>query len=200
MATTELSRSSMANVITLENFLRLPRYFAQGIKYHAAGHIYTPRPVYAALHVTRRCNARCIMCSDWKKQNSDEEMSLTEIKETFGNPLFSSLEKFALTGGEAKIKENLAEIAQTVLESCPQIKEMSLRRKLSKIADYLEENKICNKDELRGVRSLVNKRNHVLSVDSLNAYVHNKDYNPAPSDIKSSWDNIQIFMQKLWTV
>ena len=83
--------------------------------------------------------------------------------------------------------------------STPQMVEMSLRRKLETIANHLEKQGICNKDQLRGVRSLIANREHVLSVDSLNAYVHNKDYNPTPSDLKSSWDNVQVFIQRLWT-
>jgi hypothetical protein len=81
----------------------------------------------------------------------------------------------------------------------PQLREKSLRTKLISIADYLENQNICNRDELRGVRTLINNRNHVLSVDTLNAYVHNKHYNPTPSDLKGNWDNIETFVERLWT-
>ncbi len=81
-----------------------------------------------------------------------------------------------------------------------QMVDMNLRQKLRAVVDHLEKQGKCSKDELRGVKALINNREHVLSVDSLNAYVHNKDYNPGPSDLKASWDNIQIFMQRLWSV
>ena len=77
-------------------------------------------------------------------------------------------------------------------------RDMSFRQKLETVADYLDINKICTKDELRGIRSLIANRNHVLSVDSLNAYVHNKHYNPTPSDLKTTWDNVQVFVERLW--
>ncbi len=77
--------------------------------------------------------------------------------------------------------------------------EMTLRQKLVVIADYLEKNGACTKHQLLGIRSLTTNRYHVLSVDSLNAYVHNKDYSPTASDLKSNWDSIQTFIQTIWT-
>ena len=111
--------------ITIKNLLKLPFYFARGVKYHAAGRIYTPKPVSVCLNVTRRCNSRCVMCSDWKKQHQ-QELTLAEIGEIFRDPLFGSVENFALSGGEPTLREELVEIAQTVLDACPQAKEMSL--------------------------------------------------------------------------
>lgn len=112
--------------ITIKNLLRLPSYIARGVKYHAAGRIYTPKPVHSTFRVTRRCNSRCIMCSDWKRQDSDKELTLTEIAQIYKNPLFGSVEKFVLSGGEPTLREDLVQIAQTVLDACPRIKEMSL--------------------------------------------------------------------------
>ena len=112
--------------ITIKNILKVPLYFARGVKFHAAWRIYAPKPVSVCLNVTRRCNSRCVMCSDWKRQDSDRDLTLTEIREIFRNPLFDSMENFSLNGGEPTMREDLVEIAQTVLDSCPQIKEMSL--------------------------------------------------------------------------
>jgi len=112
--------------ITKEDLLKLPYYLARGIKYHAAGRFYTPKPIIAALRVTYRCNARCIMCLYWKYQGDRRELTLKEIEEIFNNPLFSSIRAFGLQGGEPTLREDLAEIAQTILGACPQVKEISL--------------------------------------------------------------------------
>lgn len=82
----------------------------------------------------------------------------------------------------------------------PPPRDMSLREKLSEVANYLETQSICTKIELRGIRALIANREHVLSVDSLNAYVHNKDYTPTPIDLKTTWDNLQVFVERIWTV
>lgn len=52
--------------------------------------------------------------------------------------------------------------------------------------------------ELLGVRTLMNNRNHPLSIDSLHAYVHNQHYSPSVSDLTQTWDNIQAFVGGLW--
>lgn len=79
-------------------------------------------------------------------------------------------------------------------------KDMTLRQKLSTVADYLTANDLLTKAQLRGVRALLSNRDHVLSVDSLNAYVHNKDYSPTPADLKNKWDNLQVFIERIWTI
>lgn len=78
-------------------------------------------------------------------------------------------------------------------------RDMTLREKLKTVADHLEARRACSKHELQGIRTLISNRNHVISVDTLNAYVHNKDYNPTATDLKTSWDNIQVFIERLWT-
>lgn len=80
----------------------------------------------------------------------------------------------------------------------PPPRDMTLREKLRTVSTILEAKKLCTKHELQGVRALLSNRNHVLSVDTLNAYVHNKDYTPTPTDLKTTWDNIQAFIEGLW--
>lgn len=85
-------------------------------------------------------------------------------------------------------------------ERIPETKrELSLRDKISAVADYMEKENICEKDELHGARSIVNNREHVLSIESLNAYVHNRNFNPSDSDLKTTWDNLEDFMKHIWS-
>lgn len=78
------------------------------------------------------------------------------------------------------------------------VPEMNLRNKILSVAKHLEDNGICGKDRLLGVRALANNRDHVLSVDSFNAYVHNQHYSPTAKDLKANWDSIQAFMEQIW--
>jgi len=77
-------------------------------------------------------------------------------------------------------------------------REMKLKEKLKAAADHLEARSICTRHELQGVRALLQKKNHPLSVDSLNAYVHNQHYSPSVADLTNTWDNIDAFMSGLW--
>ncbi len=81
-----------------------------------------------------------------------------------------------------------------------QSKDMSLREKIKTIYEYMENNNIADKAEMRGIKALYANRDHVLSVDGLNAYIHNKDFNPTPSDLKSNWDSIQKWVEYLWAI
>lgn len=73
-----------------------------------------------------------------------------------------------------------------------------LPKKLELVAQYLEDNKLLTKNELRGIRAMAKKDLNLLSIDTINAYVHNKDFHPVASELKISWDNIQRFVQGLW--
>ncbi len=112
--------------LTIKNIIGVPSHFIRGIQYHAAGHIYTPKPVYTSLRVTRRCNARCIMCSDWKTKDNDNKLTLDEIGKIYSNSLFKSLKRIGLSGGEPTLREDLAQITQIILDCCPQIREIAL--------------------------------------------------------------------------
>ncbi len=112
--------------ITVQDYFKLPYYIAKGIKYHAAGHIYTPKPLYSTLNVTHRCNSRCVMCSEWARPSNGKELTLAEISKIFRNHLFTSIERFTLSGGEATLREDLVEIVHAVLDACPQIQHILL--------------------------------------------------------------------------
>jgi hypothetical protein len=78
-------------------------------------------------------------------------------------------------------------------------RDMTLREKIKASFDFMEQNSVCTKPELLGIRSLHSNRYHVLSVDTLNAYVHNQHYIPNPTDLKANWDSIEVFVQRIWT-
>ncbi len=79
-------------------------------------------------------------------------------------------------------------------------RDMTLREKLRTVSDHLLAKNMCTKQELKGVRALISKGDHFLSVDSLNAYVHNKDYNPTHSELTTTWDNVQVLFENIWTL
>jgi hypothetical protein len=110
-----------------------------------------------------------------------------------------SIDEFAKRH-KLSLKETPKSESSAAGSSAKHEKDMTLRTKLSTVADYLEKQNKCSRAELKGVRILISNRNHVLSVDTLNAYVHNRDYSPTASDIKATWDNLQVFVERIWTV
>lgn len=119
------SKAEGVGQIISKNLFRLPFFVGRGIKYYAAGRIYIPKPIIFSLEVTYRCISRCVMCSIWRKKPG-REPTLGEIREIFSNPVLSRLETVILTGGEPTLREDLAQIAQTILDSNPGIKELQV--------------------------------------------------------------------------
>ena len=77
-------------------------------------------------------------------------------------------------------------------------RKLSLRAKLKNVIEYMTENGIATKAELKGVRTITTGTDNMFTMDSFNDYVHNRYFSPTIDSLTTSWDNIQIFMQKLW--
>lgn len=73
-----------------------------------------------------------------------------------------------------------------------------LSRKVDLVANYMEKNNILDRSKLKGIRNAVGNKNSILSIDTFNSYVHNKDLNPSENDLKIAWDNIEEFITKIW--
>jgi len=78
-------------------------------------------------------------------------------------------------------------------------KPISLRERMKKVAEHMEKNGMANKNELKGVRVITQSKDSLYSVDTFNDYVHNRHFSPNPKDLKINWDNLQIFIEKLWS-
>ena len=53
-------------------------------------------------------------------------------------------------------------------------------------------------DLSKGIRSEINDKNSVLSIESLNAYVHNEFFYHKADNLIIGWDNIETFFVLLW--
>lgn len=74
----------------------------------------------------------------------------------------------------------------------------ALQSKVNKTINHLYLNKQINEDISKGIKAEINDANSVLSINSLNAYVHNTDFCPKPDNLILGWDNIERFMVILW--
>lgn len=74
----------------------------------------------------------------------------------------------------------------------------SFSDKIKKVATHFESNGIMANDELLGIRQLGSSSDEIFSVTTLNKYVHNYNFQPITLDLKTQWNNIQLFLQKIW--
>ena len=73
-----------------------------------------------------------------------------------------------------------------------------LRIKLSAACDYMLNNQLLTKNELKPIRTAASNHNSIYSVNTFNSYIHNLVDNPIASDLKLTWDNYELFIEKLW--
>ena len=74
----------------------------------------------------------------------------------------------------------------------------TLNSKVAAVADYFARTNVFTKHQLKGIRTAVSTQSNVLSIETFNAYVHNRHFTPLANDLKAGWDNIQLFIQKVW--
>lgn len=79
------------------------------------------------------------------------------------------------------------------------VKKMTaFKEKVQRTIDYFQSAQILNDHQLKGIRVLINERDGILSIDTFNAYVHNRVFFPKADHLMNSWNDIQIFIEKIW--
>jgi hypothetical protein len=73
-----------------------------------------------------------------------------------------------------------------------------LSQKIEAVASDLESKSIMTKNELRIARQMSSSPTQNSSIKTFHAYVHNKDVTPIPDDLKSAWDDLWLFIEKIW--
>ncbi|PIS23243.1 hypothetical protein COT49_01115 [candidate division WWE3 bacterium CG08_land_8_20_14_0_20_40_13] len=83
------------------------------------------RPIRLVLYITHRCNSRCIMCSIWKEK-VEKELFFDDYKMLFSNDFLKRIRYVTISGGEACLRNDLAEIIGLLIKNNPKIKKINL--------------------------------------------------------------------------
>lgn len=73
-----------------------------------------------------------------------------------------------------------------------------LIKKIQLVVKHMKTNSIMTPKELKPIMTCISNPNSLVSTNTLNAYVHNKNFIPIPNDLKTTWDNLQPFIEKIW--
>ena len=76
--------------------------------------------------------------------------------------------------------------------------QLPLRTKLKHVSDYMQDKKLLTKDELKAARTAASNDDSIFSINTFNSYVHNLDHTPEVGNLKTPWNNMEKFIQKLW--
>ena len=74
----------------------------------------------------------------------------------------------------------------------------NLQGNVNRVINDMVQKGFINKDLMKGIKSELNNTNSPLSIDSLNAYVHNGHFFPFYLHLLTGWDNVQPFFNILW--
>ncbi len=75
--------------------------------------------------ITYRCNSRCSMCNIWRHERTIE-FSTEELRSVLSKRLFKKVEHVGLTGGEPSLRKDFPEIVDTLIETLPRLKSLSI--------------------------------------------------------------------------
>lgn len=76
--------------------------------------------------------------------------------------------------------------------------EQNLSGKTFRVINHMQTRKVIDDSLSKGIRNELKEKNSVISLDTLNAYVHNPTFYPKADNLIIAWDNIQRFFEILW--
>lgn len=82
-------------------------------------------PTVIVLNVDYRCDARCVMCSNWKR-GSEHEVTIEEYDRIFQDPVYTKVENVNISGGEPTLRKDLPQIVQTAHLRFPNMKKIGI--------------------------------------------------------------------------
>lgn len=82
-------------------------------------------PTRMTLHLTELCDARCVMCNLWQTKKSDE-LGPEDYDRLFADSFFRRVRRVVLTGGEATIRKDLAQIVAILETRLPRLRRITI--------------------------------------------------------------------------
>lgn len=80
-----------------------------------------------------------------------------------------------------------------------QINGTNLQKKILATIKVFEKDKILTSGQLAPVRTCANKQSILgPTYKTLHEFIHNYHHAPIPTELRTLWDNLQLFFQKLW--
>lgn len=81
------------------------------------------------------------------------------------------------------------------------IENSALAQKLTAVANEFENKQIMSPKQLAPIRKAAGGQTLLAaSIKTLHSYVHNKYFSPVASELKTAWDDIELFVSNLWPV
>jgi len=92
-------------------------------------YVATKRPIHPTVLIfncTWVCDARCEMCSNWKRGDRKLDMTLEQIDRVFQSDFWKKVEIANVSGGEPTTRNDLVEICELMIERLPRLRKFGL--------------------------------------------------------------------------
>ena len=84
------------------------------------------RPTVLIFNCTFVCDARCTMCSNWKRGNRKEDMTLEEVDRVMDSPFWGAVENLNISGGEPTTRNDLPEMVELFHRHLPRLRKIGI--------------------------------------------------------------------------
>jgi hypothetical protein len=74
-----------------------------------------------------------------------------------------------------------------------------LHTRFDYVTKHVKNTSLMTERELKPIDVALGTQDSLLAPDTLHAYIHSPMMNPDPLQLKVSWNNIQLFIERLWT-
>jgi MoaA/NifB/PqqE/SkfB family radical SAM enzyme len=88
--------------------------------------VWAIRPTVFVFNCTFVCDARCEMCSNWKRGDRKSDMTLAEIDACFRSGLWKNIENAGVSGGEPTTRNDLVEICRLMIDRFPRMRKLNI--------------------------------------------------------------------------
>jgi len=75
---------------------------------------------------------------------------------------------------------------------------VKLSRRLDEVMNHLTTIGGVKKDDLKPLKRAISRKSDPFNIETLNNYVHNRFEQPIGKNLLISWDNAQVFFEKIW--
>jgi MoaA/NifB/PqqE/SkfB family radical SAM enzyme len=130
-------------------------------------------PTVLIFHCTFVCDARCEMCSNWKRGDRKSDMTLDQIERVFSSDLWKHIEIANLSGGEPTTRNDMVDISRVMLDKFPRLRKFGINTTgltpqraipmVTKVAEMCQERGIIfsTRVSIDGVGEMHNEVRHV---------------------------------------
>ncbi|HEX7485270.1 MAG TPA: radical SAM protein [Vicinamibacterales bacterium] len=84
------------------------------------------RPTVLIYNCTFVCDARCQMCSNWKRGDRKAELSFERLEQAMDHPFWHAIENLNISGGEPTTRNDLPELVEMFVKRLPRLRKIGI--------------------------------------------------------------------------